>query len=91
MSQSVRLSDELVEAAKAKAKLFYRSPPQQIEHWAAIGRVLEPALSYPALERLAEVGAADVDAAMARTGSPKAVRRTRAIIRRTSKRIVSAG
>lgn len=51
MSTSIRLSDELVAAARRQAGLFHRSPPQQIEHWAAIGRVMETALSYQAKER----------------------------------------
>jgi hypothetical protein len=31
ISQSARLSEELVEAARRQAKLFHRSPQQQIE------------------------------------------------------------
>lgn len=30
MSASIRLNDELIAAAKRQAKLFHRSPPQQI-------------------------------------------------------------
>jgi predicted transcriptional regulator len=52
MSKSIRLSDELLEQAKKSAKVFHRSPPQHIEHWAQIGRVMESALSYGAQEKV---------------------------------------
>jgi hypothetical protein len=83
MSQSIRLSDELIEAAKAKAALHHRSPPQQIEHWAAIGRVMETALSYPAVEKAAEWGSSkDVDALLGEVASEVGQARTRQIIRK---------
>lgn len=90
MSTSIRLNDELIAAAKRQAKLFHRSPPQQIEHWAAIGRVMESALSYPAQERVAEaVGPAEVDAALAVVGTPEGIARAQEVIRRTSANLVS--
>jgi hypothetical protein len=90
MSASIRLSDELIAAAKRQAKLFHRSPPQQIEHWAAIGRVMEAALSYPAQEQVAEaVGRAEVDAALAVVGTPEGIARAQAVIRGTSENLVS--
>lgn len=90
MSTSIRLSDELVAAAKRQAELFHRSPPQQIEHWAAIGRVMETALSYPARERVAQsVGRADVDAALAAVGTPEGIARAQEVIHRTTANIVS--
>jgi hypothetical protein len=48
MSKSLRISDELFDRAKSEAALSHRSPPQQVEHWAQIGRVMESALSYRA-------------------------------------------
>ena len=89
MSQSVRLSDELVEAARRQAKLFHRSPPQQIEHWAVIGRVMKAALSYPAQEKVAAVGRPELDEALAQVGTPQGIARAQEVIRRTSDRIVS--
>ncbi|MEM1223658.1 MAG: hypothetical protein AAGH40_12965 [Verrucomicrobiota bacterium] len=56
MSKSIRISDELAEKAAEAARLFHRSPPQQIEHWAQIGQVMEAALSYPAQRRVAQWG-----------------------------------
>ena len=38
MSISVRVSDELYEAARIAAKTEFRSIPQQIEFWARLGR-----------------------------------------------------
>ncbi|MCB1227555.1 MAG: hypothetical protein KDK99_17180 [Verrucomicrobiales bacterium] len=89
MSRSIRISDELAEFADAAAGFSHRSPPQQIEHWAQLGRILEPALSYRAESAIKQVGRADLDAVLARVGSPESVRRTQAIIRRTSGAIVS--
>lgn len=90
MSQSIRISDELAEAAKAQAELFHRSPPQQIEHWAAIGRVMEVALSYPAERKvLAAIGSKQVDEALAAVGTEEGSTRARAHIRKTSSTIVS--
>ena len=50
----VKLSGELVEEARSSAKLFHRSLTGQIEHWAAIGRVIESQLPGDALSRLLE-------------------------------------
>ena len=41
MSKAIKLSDLLVADATRYAKIFHRSPPKQIEHWATIGRVAE--------------------------------------------------
>jgi len=41
MAKSVRVSDDLYALASEEAGLMHRSVAQQIEHWAAIGRVLE--------------------------------------------------
>lgn len=91
MSQSIRLSDDLIEAAKRSAKLFHRSPPQQIEHWAAIGRVMEVALSYPAQEKVAPWGgAADIEELRKAVESDEGRQRAQEIIRRTSGQIVSS-
>jgi hypothetical protein len=90
MSQSMRLSDELVEAARKQASLYHRSPPQQIEHWAAIGRVAEQALDFPAEEKLLRaVGRAELDAALSAVGKVDGSGRARDVIRRTSAEIVS--
>lgn len=85
MSQSVRLSDELVNDAKEKAKLFHRSPPQQIEHWAAIGKILEPALAYEVQENITQWGSEDdISQLMADVESKSGRAKTKKLIRETS-------
>lgn len=44
MSQPVKLSDRLVLDARLSAKYAERSIAGQIEHWAQLGRALEPVL-----------------------------------------------
>jgi len=90
MSKSIRISDELAAQAERAAALEHRSPPQQIEHWAQIGRVLEPALSYSAKAQVKEVGREELDALLDQIGEEASVRRTQAIVRKRSGRIESA-
>lgn len=89
MSKSIRISDELAASAEAAAAVAHRSPPQQIEHWAQIGRVLEPALSWRAEASVKRVGRADLDRVLAQVGCEPSQSRTRAIIRRSSGEIAS--
>ena len=90
MSQSVRLSDELVNEAKEKAKLFHRSPPQQIEHWAAIGKILEPALTYGAQERVAvEANRENLDRALSVVDTPAGRKMAQKVIKQRSGKIVA--
>jgi hypothetical protein len=89
MSKSIRVSDELADSAEAAAAVSHRSPPQQIEHWAQIGKVLEPALSFQAESAVKRVGRPELDAVLDQVGTPEANERTQAIIRRTSGTIAS--
>ena len=41
MSKAIKLSDELVDDAQRYAVVNHRSPPKQIEYWAAIGKIAE--------------------------------------------------
>jgi len=41
MAQAVRMSDELIRAAKVVAKAEHRSVTGQVEHWTTIGRAAE--------------------------------------------------
>ena len=45
MPQPVKVSDALIEAAREAAPLANRSIAAQVEHWAALGRAIEGALS----------------------------------------------
>lgn len=84
MSKSLRLSDELFCEAEKSARLFHRSPPQQIEHWAQIGRVMESALSYPAQTKVKAVSMQDIDVAMALANTPQGTLKAQAVVRDTS-------
>ncbi len=48
MSATIKLSDKLIEDARRYGKVFHRSMPKQIEHWATIGKIAEdnPDLPY---------------------------------------------
>ncbi len=41
MAVAVKLSDELIEAARRESRVWSRSMTQQIEYWARIGRTIE--------------------------------------------------
>lgn len=41
MATAVKISDELVEKAKIKSKVYKRSIAGQIEYWARIGQLIE--------------------------------------------------
>lgn len=44
---SIKLSAELVDAARIDSALFNRSIGGQVEHWAAIGRAIEGTPGFP--------------------------------------------
>ncbi|MBW1788295.1 MAG: hypothetical protein JRK53_17005 [Deltaproteobacteria bacterium] len=52
MATAVKVSDDLFEKAKIKAKVFKRSIAGQIEYWAKIGQMIEenPDLPLPFLQ-----------------------------------------
>ncbi|MDR3126145.1 MAG: ParD-like family protein [Rickettsiales bacterium] len=52
---TVRLSSEIIDAAKAAAVRNLRSLPKQIEYWAELGRIMERDESRPNEETLAAV------------------------------------
>ena len=89
MSKSIRISDELAAKATEAARLFHRSPPQQVEHWAQIGQVMEAALSYPAERRVKAVSMKEIDASLQRVGSAEGTAEVHAIIERTAGSIES--
>lgn len=89
MSKSIRISDELAAQAEKAAASAHRSPPQQVEHWAQIGRVLEPALSYSVEAQVKRVGRAELDAQLDQVDEEVSVQRTQAIVRKRSGRIES--
>lgn len=90
MSKSIRISDELAGKATEAARLYHRSPPQQVEHWAQIGQVMEAALSYSAERRVKEASLKDLDACLQRVGEPEGTADVHAIIAQTSGSIESS-
>lgn len=90
MSKSIRVTDELAALAEEAAAVSHRSPPQQIEHWAQIGRIVEPALSFEAESKIKRAGRADLDAVLSEVETPSGKTRGQAVIRRTSGSIESS-
>lgn len=58
MGMPVKLSDELVDAARKAAAVDDRSITGQIEHWAKLGRAVEATLHQGAVRALKEGGTA---------------------------------
>ena len=56
MATAVKVSDELVEKAKIKSKVYKRSIAGQIEYWAKIGQLIEdnPELPLPFIQNILE-------------------------------------
>jgi hypothetical protein len=52
MSTALKLSDELVDLARAHAVVMHRSLPKQIEYWARLGKMVEenPDLPLPFIQ-----------------------------------------
>lgn len=89
MSKSIRISDELAGHAEGAATLSHRSPPQQIEHWAQIGRILEPVLSYKAVSAIQKANRTDLDSVLASVETKEGTARAQAVIRKSSTSIES--
>ena len=53
---AIRLSDEIIKAARTYAPINSRSIPKQIDHWAKIGKIAEenPDLSYEFIKNALE-------------------------------------
>ena len=54
MSQSIKLSDELLNEARSYAAVYSRSVPKQIEYWSRIGKIAEenPDLTYEVIKEI---------------------------------------
>lgn len=72
MAKSVRVSDDLYSMARAEAAMMHRSVAQQIEHWAAIGQVLEARGELPEVRELSIAHMRLRDHDRVRTGKAKA-------------------
>jgi len=62
MSQSIKLSEELLNSARHYANVYSRSVPKQIEYWSRIGKIAEenPDLSYDMIKSIL-IGMAEAD------------------------------
>ena len=90
MSKSIRVSDELAALAEKAAIVSHRSPPQQVEHWAQIGRILEPALSFETASKIKRADRAALNEILAEVETPAGKARAQETIRRTSGSIESS-
>ena len=62
MSVSIKLSSDLIDAARAEKALFDRSIGKQVEHWANIGKAFE-AIPETNMHRIRDVLCGRFDAA----------------------------
>jgi len=85
MSKSIRLSDSLFGQAQKMGELYHRSPPQQIEYWAKLGRVMESTLSWPVIDKVVTWGQEnDIDDLINEVGSGSGREKAKKIIVATS-------
>ena len=63
MAVNVKLSETLVDQAKATARIQHRSVPKQIEYWSQIGKIAEENPDLPFF-MIREILAADKEAAV---------------------------
>jgi len=85
MGMPVKLSDDLVQLARAEAEAEDRSITSQIEHWAKLGRAAEAALGY-AESRALKRSAGDLDRAVADVSTRRRVRTTLERLARSTER-----
>lgn len=82
MSMPIRLSDELLGQARESGQRFHRSIPQQVEHWAQLGRVLESALTLPGTGKLKDLSREpDLRKAIAAAETPAGKEKVKARLR----------
>ena len=51
-SMPLRIDDGLIKEARLSGQLFHRSIPQQVEHWASLGRLLEKVLTVSSVAKV---------------------------------------
>lgn len=54
MATAIKLSDELIRAARKHGSIYSRSAPKQIEYWMGIGKIAEenPDLTYQFIKEI---------------------------------------
>ena len=75
----------MIEEAEKAAVMFHRSPPQQVEHWAQLGRIMETALSWTAQSNAKTASVrSQLDNALASVDTVTGRKRSRKVIQRTA-------
>ncbi|MGA2052187.1 MAG: hypothetical protein ABSH19_02620 [Opitutales bacterium] len=91
MSMPIRLSDELLGEARESGRRFHRSIPQQVEHWAQIGRVLESALILPSVGKLKDLSREpDLEKMLAAAEMPAGKEKVKAQLRKMGRPLYSS-
>ena len=84
-STALRIDSELYEEAKASAKLHHRTTPEQLEHWAWLGRVLESTLSVASVGKVKAVSReADLSKLIAHADTEKGRAQVHASLKKTA-------
>jgi hypothetical protein len=84
-SIALRIDSELYQEAKASADLHHRTPPEQLEHWAWLGRVLEATLSVSSVGKVKAISRkADLSRLLAHADSEKGREKVRVSLMRTA-------
>ncbi len=85
MSMPIRLSSGLISDARSSGGRFHRSIPQQVEHWAFLGKTIEAALALPSVARLKDASQIpDLEKVLARAESPAGRKKVRAMLAKAS-------
>ena len=76
----LRIDGELIKEARVTGHVFHRSIPQQIEHWATLGKVIEAVLTVPSVAKVKALKAVDLDRALSRARSLAGKKQTLALL-----------
>ena len=80
-SMPLRIDDELIKEARVSGHVFHRSIAQQVEHWAALGKVLENVLTVTSIGKIKSSKApVNLDQLLASARSASGRKRTLALL-----------
>ncbi len=82
-SMPLRIDDGLIKEARLSGQLFHRSIPQQVEHWACLGRLLEKVLTVSSVAKVKGLHRpVRLEKALASAGSSAGRKKTLALLTR---------
>jgi hypothetical protein len=82
-SMPLRIDGNLIKEARVSGQVFHRSIAQQVEHWAALGRVLEQVLTVPSVAKIKRLHRpVDLDKVLAGARSADGRKKTLALLAR---------